>query len=203
MTNWYSLSFYTHVSLKQKQDSFDAINVTGQPTKNKKTLTTEKTSIIIILLTITNTCRVLALYTAGFSVPFFTVFQLTVPYITGAYRIPSRHQRDTTLCRQAVQDSLAQCRLLASITHLYQLIIEIYPWSSFCCTPLNELILLTSTGRQFRRGVVACRPFASLADRDDSPFHAQFANNYTTCFARVRADNVDNIRLSPQELEVS
>ena len=85
----------------------------------------------------------------GFLYRFYCV-SVNRAYITGVYRIPSRHQRDTTSCRQATQDSLAQCRLLASITHLYQLIIEIYPWSSFCRTPLNELILLTTTGRQFR-----------------------------------------------------
>ena len=45
--------------LKEKEDNFDTVNVTGQPTvKSKKTLTTEKTSLIIILIAITDICRI-------------------------------------------------------------------------------------------------------------------------------------------------
>ena len=45
--------------LKGKEDNFDTENVTGQPTvKSKKTLTTEKTSMTIILIAITDFCRI-------------------------------------------------------------------------------------------------------------------------------------------------
>ena len=54
----------------------------GSLQEKEKTLTTEKTSMIVTLIPITNTCRVLALYPAVFTVWFYTVFQLTVTYRT-------------------------------------------------------------------------------------------------------------------------
>ena len=87
----------------------------GSLQEKEKTLTTEKTSMIVTLIPITNTCRVLALYPAVFTVLFYTVLQLTVTYRT-AHHWSAPHtiaipERDTTVCRRAVEESLAQCRL--------------------------------------------------------------------------------------------
>ena len=105
---WYSLSFYAHMSLKQKQDNSCSKCYWAAYSK-RKNIDLGKDFNDCSLIPITDTCRVLVLYPTEFTVFFLNVFQLTVRHTTGAHRIPSRIQRDTTyavistLCRQVVK----------------------------------------------------------------------------------------------------
>ena len=47
--------------------------------------------------------------------------------------------------------------------------------------------MLTASGRQSAVGVVVCRLFACLADRDDSPFHVicEQLQNQTHCLSEI------------------
>ena len=105
---------------------------------------------------------------------FLPCFSLTASLECTAYH--RDNQRDTTLCRQAVEESLAQCRLSASshpsVPAYYRNISVVIILPHF----FERVEIANFYRTSVRRGVVACRPFASLADWDDSTFCAQFAN---------------------------